>query len=140
MKTIVEQADEYAKNNKSDTRQAWIDGYNAAMKKRSGKKDLDLSFVPENYMLIMETWIDYKKERKQPYMQRGIEVCFHKLYEMSNGSPQVAAKIVGESMANNWAGLFELKNEKGNNFKSKATISDDYKRGIFESMFPESNK
>jgi len=114
MKTIVEQSEEYAKRNKSDTKKAWIDGYNAALKKKSARQELDLSFVPDNFMLIVQTWIDYKQERKQPYTQRGIEACVYKLQEMSNGNPQIAAKIIGQSMANNWAGLFELKDGNRN--------------------------
>jgi|GEM_PF-4535596 hypothetical protein len=110
MKTIIEQADEYAKRNKSDTRQAWIDGYNAALKKRSGKKELDLSFVPYEYIEIIKTWIKWKKtEKKFTYGQMGIETCFHRLYELSNGNQEIAARIVGQSIGNGWSGLFELK-------------------------------
>lgn len=130
MSTIIAQADDYAKRNASDTRQAWIDGYNAGMKKRSGKKELDLSFVQDDYMDVMDAWINYKKERKQAYTQRGIEVCFHKLYEMSNGDPQLAAQIVGQSMANNWAGLFELKNGYG--FSNKQSRDAGNHPNIFD--------
>ena len=108
-KTIVEQATEYAQSH-SDVRQAYIDGYNAALKARSQKAELDLSFVHPIFADVMEKWLTYKKERKQTYTQSGVESCYKKLVKLSNGDPRLADAIVEQSMASNWAGLFELKN------------------------------
>ena len=55
----------------------------------------------------------YKQERKQAYTQSGIEACYHKLLELSNTNPNIAMAVVEQSIANNWAGLFELKNGTG---------------------------
>lgn len=64
---------------------------------------------------VLEEWIEYKKERKQTYKKRGLEMCKKKLFELSNGNPRIAQMIVEQSMANNWAGLFGLKSENKQN-------------------------
>lgn len=107
--TIIEQANAYARSH-TDVRQAYIDGYNAGLASRAKKKDLDLSFVSPEFEPIIRKWLDYKKERKNPYTQRGAESMYKKLVNLSGGNPQVADAIVEQSIANNWQGLFELKN------------------------------
>lgn len=107
--TIIEQADTYARSH-TDVRQAYIDGYNAGLASRAKKKDLDLAFVTPEYEPIIRKWLDYKKERKNAYTQRGAESMYKKLISLSGGNPQLADAIVEQSIANNWQGLFELKN------------------------------
>lgn len=109
--SIVEKADAYARSH-SDVRQAYIDGYNLGLQSRTRakKKELDLSFAPVHFLEVLTKWFDYKKERKSPYTQRGAESLYKKLYEMSGGDPTLADEIVEQSIANNWQGLFELKN------------------------------
>lgn len=107
--TITEQAHEYALTH-NDVRQAYIDGYNAALASRAKKKDLDLSFVAPEFVPIIQKWLDYKKERKNAYTQRGAESMYKKLIDLSGGNPQTADAIVEQSVANNWQGLFELNN------------------------------
>lgn len=107
--SIVERAEAYAQSH-TDIRQAFIDGYNFGLKSRTKKKELDLSFAPEEFIPVLSKWFEYKKERKSPYTQRGAESAYKKLYTMSGGNPVVADEIVEQSIANNWQGLFELKN------------------------------
>lgn len=67
-------------------------------------------FVSENFIDVMVEWLLYKKDRRESYSsQKSLKACYNKLYNLSNGSPEKASKIVEQSMANNWAGLFELK-------------------------------
>lgn len=81
-----------------------------AKKKNCAKrKNLDLSFVEPSFQPIVADWLTYKSERGQAYRQQGLQACYSKLQELSNGSPDVARKIVQQSMANNYAGLFPLK-------------------------------
>lgn len=110
-KSIVERADAYAQSH-SDVRQAYIDGYNLGFQSRPArqKKELDLSFVSSPFIEVVTKWFDYKKERKSPYTQRGAESLYKKLFSMSGGDPALADEIVEQSIANNWQGLFELKN------------------------------
>lgn len=115
-KDLVHKAEEYAKafpNCEEVAKQSWLAGYDAGKRSKSRKKELDLSFVPADFLPIIERWVKYKQERKQAYTQSGIEACYHKLLELSNTNPSIAMAIIEQSIANNWAGLFELKNGTG---------------------------
>lgn len=115
-KDIVQKAEDYAKTYpdcQEVAKQSWLAGYDAGKRSKSRKKELDLSFVPADFLPIIERWVKYKQERKQAYTQSGIEACYHKLLELSNTNPNIAMAVVEQSIANNWAGLFELKNGTG---------------------------
>ncbi|MEL5894203.1 hypothetical protein AAE250_11930 [Bacteroides sp. GD17] len=118
-KDLVQKAEEYSKafpDCQEVAKKSWLAGYDAGKRSKSSKKELDLSFVPADYLPIIERWVKYKQERKQAYTQSGIEACYHKLLELSNTNPSIATSIVEQSIANNWAGLFELKNGTGTQF------------------------
>lgn len=113
---LVQKAEEYAKafpECEEVAKQSWLAGYDAGKRSKSRKKELDLSFVPADFLPIVERWVKYKQERKQAYTQSGIEACYHKLLELSNTNPAIAMAVIEQSIANNWAGLFELKNGTG---------------------------
>ena len=57
-----------------------------------------------------------KKEKKQSYTQMGIEMFYKKLLTLSNNNLSVASEIINNSIANNYAGIFELKNNKSSNY------------------------
>lgn len=66
--------------------------------------------IPENFEPIMKDWLNYKKARKSPYKNdKSILACFKNLYKLSGGNAETARQIVEQSMANNWQGLFPLK-------------------------------
>ena len=59
---------------------------------------------------MMRTWLEYKRLRKESYKSEiGIRKCLTMLHNLSGGNPQTATAIIDQSIANNWAGLFELK-------------------------------
>lgn len=59
---------------------------------------------------MMRTWLEYKRLRKESYKSEiGIRKCLTMLRNLSGGNPQTATAIIDQSIANNWAGLFELK-------------------------------
>ena len=80
-----------------------------SISKKGNKFDLDMSFVDETFMPIVLEWLEYKKEKKQSYKQRGFNTLYKNLLEMCNGNVDIARKIVNQSMQNNYAGLFPLK-------------------------------
>lgn len=91
--------------------------------------------LPE-YSLPMEEWLEYKRQKRQTYKNdKSIAQCYKKLFKMSGGDPVEAMEIIHESMANNWAGFFPLKdkrsngNNHGNNNESKR---EQYERSIKE--------
>ena len=79
-------------------------------KKAAKKTTYDYSFVEPNLQTPFEEWLKYKRAKNQMYKrQQDLVKCYNKLKEFSKGSTSKAMKIVEQSMANNWSGLFELK-------------------------------
>ena len=59
---------------------------------------------------LMLIWFEYKRTRKESYRSEiGAKKCLSMLKNLSCGNAEVAQRIVDQSMANNWAGLFALK-------------------------------
>jgi hypothetical protein len=85
-----------------------------------------ITFIPEDdYRECFELWLQYKKERRESYKSdRSVQMCYNKLKKLSNNSPEIAMQIIEQSIANNWAGLFELKTNRygtGNTNSNTAT-------------------
>jgi hypothetical protein len=59
---------------------------------------------------VVETWLAYKKEKAQTYKPTGFKTFYKKLCELSSNNPQVAMAIIEQSMQNNYAGIFPLRN------------------------------
>jgi hypothetical protein len=53
-------------------------------------------------------WLQYKKERSEKYLPKGFEMLMRKLEKMPKESRRAS---IEQSMANNWAGLFDVKGE-----------------------------
>lgn len=77
----------------------------------------DFSFVEDFMQVPFMEWIEYKTAKKKGYKtQKSLQACYAEMKNLSNNSADTAIKIVNKSMANNWDGLFALKqNEQGNN-------------------------
>ena len=61
---------------------------------------------------VFYRWMDYKKSKNQSYKNDDSKKAFYlKLKRIANDSAFKAQEIIEQSMANNWAGIFELKNE-----------------------------
>lgn len=93
-----------------------IDDKNEIIQKISENKSSIEDFlekdVIEKFKPIIQKWINYKKEKKQTYKLIGLKMFYKRLLKLSNGDFNTANEIVEESMANNWAGVFEPKNKK----------------------------
>jgi hypothetical protein len=69
--------------------------------------EINLEFEP-----IIEEWLEYKKDRKESYKSdKSVHAFIKKLHKLSNNAPHQAQEIIEQSIANNWAGIFELKNQ-----------------------------
>ena len=95
------------------------------------KKGLDLVIVDEPMQEIVDTWLQYKKEKGQSYKPTGFKTFYKKLCEFSNNNPQVAMAIIEQSMQNNYAGIFPLRNNNNNNY-GRETITDKIRRTVAE--------
>jgi hypothetical protein len=80
---------------------------------RAPKKDFDFSFVENDFSDAFFEWLDYKKAKGQAYKsQNSLEICYRNLKKLAGGRRENAKLIAEQSIANNWNGLFELKNSK----------------------------
>jgi len=79
--------------------------------KENKKEKSDLpEFVEDAYKEIFSDWLQYKKEKRQTYKsEKSLKTCYDKLLKLSGNSPAVARQVVDQSIANNWSGLFEIK-------------------------------
>jgi hypothetical protein len=97
------------------------------------KSLLDMSIVAPKMLEVVETWLAYKKEKGQSYKPTGFSSFYKKLCKLSNNNPQVAMAIVEESMSNNYAGIFPLKNNNDNQHGRFKTNSDAFDESVKES-------
>lgn len=73
--------------------------------------NLNLNGSSEKFKEILIEWLDYKKEIKNSYKsQKSIETFFKQLLKFSNTNTQKAKEIIDYSIANNYKGIFEQKN------------------------------
>lgn len=69
-----------------------------------------LESIEEPWRGIMQQWFDYKRTRKESYRnEMGAKKCLTMLRNLSGGNAEIAQRIIDQSMANNWAGLFALR-------------------------------
>ena len=71
---------------------------------------------------VIAKWLEYKKEKRQTYKPRGLEAFKKRLMGLSGGDPAIANAIVEQSMANNYAGVFPLKNNNNANGRQSNII------------------
>jgi hypothetical protein len=92
--------------------------------KKKGKNDNNINLlrklikdgfeVSKKFEPLVEQWLNYKMDKKQSYKStQSLKAFYNKLNEYSGGCSKRAKHIIEQSIANNWAGIFELK-ESGN--------------------------
>lgn len=68
--------------------------------------------LDDEYQDIVQEWFSYKRERKETYKSvRSMQAFVAKLKKLSQNNAKIAREIINQSMANNWAGIFQLKND-----------------------------
>lgn len=103
---------------------------------KNEEKDFDfinnynLNDNTEKFKKILIEWLDYKKERKESYKSaRSVETFFKKLLKDSDNNIQAAQEITSNSIANNWAGIFPLKNNTAKPVRNSNSINqEEYKQ------------
>ena len=101
-------------------------------KEKEKKNSLDMSIVAPNMLEPVETWLAYKKEKGKMYKPIGFKNFYKKLCELSGNNPQIAMTIIEQSMANNYEGIFPLRNNNNNNNYGRDTITDKIRRTVEE--------
>jgi len=96
------------------------------------KSELDMSIVATEMREVVDTWLAYKKEKGQSYKPTGFKTFYKKLCELSGKNPHIAMAIIEQSMQNNYAGLFPLRNNNNNVNYGRETITDKIRRSVEE--------
>ena len=90
------------------------------------KNELDMSIVAPDMIEVVKTWLAYKKEKNQTYKPTGFKAFYKSLCKLSGNNSQVAMAIIEQSMQNNYAGIFPLRNNNNNNYGRPKTNSDKF--------------
>lgn len=104
---------------------------------RENKKKEKTYDLPEDWFLLLQNWLTYKSDRKESYKSdMGIKKFITKLKRLSDDNIETATAIIDQSMANNWAGIFELKNNtsRRSNQSSSATTDEELAAAIQQGM------
>lgn len=140
-KSIQEMAREFSQGFLSKEEQdaafrAFCEGYRLGFKDKVQRDDWDLSFALNSFQPILYEWICYRKEIKKSFKSiKSVQAAYKQLYELSDGNPSIAMKIVEQSIASSWQGLFPIKNDNNrNNFGKREET-----RGC-ESLFDLANQ
>ena len=91
-----------------------------------GYERFKFDFVEDAFREPFFKWLDYKRAKGQKYKaQNSLESAYKSLKSKSNNDPFIAQQIIEQSLANNWAGLFELKDTR-----YETTNNSNYQRAI----------
>ena len=79
---------------------------------------IERDFFSDDWFLVWQEWLQYKKEIRKPYRtDKSEKAAFKKLVSLSNDNKEIALKIIQQSIENDWVGFFELKNNDASNKK-----------------------
>lgn len=82
-------------------------------KKPAGYEDFNFDFLADGFKEIFLEWLQYKRARHEKYKSQGsLQKAYKRLLDLSGSNVAIAKMIIDQSMANNWAGLFEIKNKE----------------------------
>ncbi|MEG2370662.1 MAG: DUF4373 domain-containing protein [Alistipes sp.] len=95
---------------------------------KENKNDFDFSFCLPEFISVFKNWIEYKNARGEKYKSaKSLKALYDKLLKISGNSSDVAQQIIDESMANNWAGIFPLRDEKEKSSGKKEKVPTEPK-------------
>jgi len=112
------------------------DNYKESPNGDKKNKEIDLSFVDEDFRDVFMEWLEYKRERKEKYKsEKSLKACYNRLVTLSGNDCNKARLVVEQSIACNYAGLFELKNYgtrsiTNNIYEQKRTDSERRKSNL----------
>lgn len=106
-----------------------------ASRRREAPPSKSAKVLAEEYLKLIKSdtmrkaigeWFDYKRERGEAYRSmKGMHVFCLRLKELSDGNEYRAQQILSNSIANNWSGIFPLKDD----YVPKAQRGEGYMRG-----------
>lgn len=86
---------------------------NREVKRETRTREVVLPFDSDQFMNAWKEWEADRRERRiKPYTTRGLQTALHELQTMSNNDERTAIRIIGQSIAKGWQGLFPIRNER----------------------------
>lgn len=87
----------------------------------------------EKFRQLWKDWFNFRKNLKKPFKtEQGFRGAFKRLYNLSGGSVDLAARIIQQSVDNEWQGLFELKNDAQTKSLNGVSYAQDKDYSDFE--------
>lgn len=87
---------------------SYKDNNNNKDNNKDNNKELDFG----DFTQACNRWLKYKSDRKEKYVSvDSVQTFVKKLIKLSDSNPIKANLIIEQSIANNWAGIFELKQQ-----------------------------
>ncbi len=83
------------------------------------ENNVSFDFVSPEFREVFNDWLTYKRERHETYKPRGAQAFYTRLLNLSGNDPNKAKLIIEQSMSNNYAGIFELKQQQYGNSDSR---------------------
>jgi hypothetical protein len=107
-------------------------------KKEKKRKEFNefLESLPDvNWSNLLNIWLEYKKERREAYKSvSSIKVFCRNLIGLSNGEYLLAEKIINQSIGNNYAGIFTIKNNQNGKSTNTAEAEQAEFRRVSEML------
>ena len=88
--------------------------------------------LPKGYLQIILKWLRYKSEKGQNYKETGLKTFIKKFLQDTNNNADTARKMIDQSISNNWAGLFAIKETTTTQNKFKPKFIKDPNQGRFD--------
>ena len=118
-----------SKNEKNEKNEKNTPPYNPP--KGDGEMETEVNQLPLEMRSTMFDFIEHRKEIKKPFTARGLKMMIKKLSELSGGDSKTAVKIMEQSIANGWQGVFPLK-EQQEKKRPRNEALEMLKAGVFE--------
>lgn len=84
-----------------------------------------LGFFTKSFLSLWNDYLEMRVKIRKPATEKAEELALSKLKDLSGGDRDIARKIVEQSIANSWQGLFPLKSNDAST-KSFPTGHPDY--------------
>lgn len=79
-------------------------------------------YVTPDFADIYREWMNYRSQVGKPYKSDiGRKRFYNELVRLSDGDPEKARLIIQQSEANEWQGIFELKQDNNNDYEQRNT-------------------
>lgn len=106
--------------------------------KPKANTEYEIVYENEDVFNVFLEWLEYKKERKESYKsKKSLQISYDHLVKLSDNNATKAKAIIEQSISNNYAGIFELKNLKDGThqkFTSTSERTQQAARGAVESV------